>query len=223
MHLTVLMMIVTTTTVSQTTYRCSGTSDRRKHRLSRQRTFSRNGSSQTTRAESEVLRMIRSLSANRYQSLGLEGKIDRRGRPRPRRKGDVEFQGDRFSSVHVHVASVHRLYRCFAERWLAILSQFGGHRMIKKKSLKWWRKLAPSFEIVKPSRISTYRASDINCLIGQVDSRGSQGELTRVASRGERHDTRLFCICDILTTIQKLFTSTVTVTFSDGCELVMSL
>ena len=43
-----------------TTYRCSGTSDRRKHRLSRLRTFSRSGSSQTTTAGSEVFRMTKS-------------------------------------------------------------------------------------------------------------------------------------------------------------------
>ena len=122
MHITVLMMIATTTTAFfTTTYRCSGTSDRRKHRLSRLRTFSRSGNSQTTTAESEVLRMTKSPSANRYQSLGLEGKVYRRGRSRPRREGDVEFQGDRFSGVHVHVASVHRLYRCFAVGWLAAL------------------------------------------------------------------------------------------------------
>ena len=121
MHLTILMMIVTTTTVSQTTNRCSGTSDRRKHRLSRLRTFSRSGSSQTTTAENEVLRMTKFLLANRYQSLGLEGEVDRRGRSRPGREGDVEFQGDRFSGVHVHVASVHRLYRCFTVGWLAAL------------------------------------------------------------------------------------------------------
>ena len=192
MHLTVLMMIVTTTTVSQTTYRCSGTSDRRKHRLSRLRTFSRSGNSQTTTAENEVLRVTKSPSANRYQSLGLEGEVYGGGWPRPRGEGDVELQGDRLPGVHIHVASVHRLYRCFAVRWLAILSQLVVIKWLKIKSLKWWRKLAPSFKLVKPSRVSTYRASDINCLIGQVDSRGSHRELTRVASRGERHDTRLF-------------------------------
>ena len=53
------------------------------------------------------------------------------------------------------------------------------------------RKLVRSL-FVKPSRISTYRASDINCLVGQVDSRWSQGELTRVASRGPRQYTCLF-------------------------------
>ena len=89
MHLTVLMMIVTTTTVSQTTNRCSGTSDRRKHRLSRLRTFSRSGGSQQTTAENEALRMTKFLSARPIDTRVWGWKVKLIGEADPDQGGKV--------------------------------------------------------------------------------------------------------------------------------------